>query len=133
MKVLSDKATKILLEVADRIVKYPETYDPKVYFKRAYQNIPFSRECPEWLCGTTACIAGHVVIVAGINPEIVDIRYQAKKTLGLTHDQAMALFTQSPDEYWPSPFAKQWVNARGDKEHAEITAARIHHFIETSE
>ena len=98
---------EIASEVIRRIEEYPETHNQTVWF-RSFDNCPVGtirvdgiRHAPPietWGgCGTSACVAGHAVIVAlEAGMEVVDasIEVAAANLLGLTFiDQQRDIFS----------------------------------------
>lgn len=47
--------TELLRKIADQIERHPETYDQT-----------------KWVCGTSACIAGHAALLTGWKPATVE-------------------------------------------------------------
>ena len=86
-------------------------------------------------CGTAGCIAGWAVILGHpeLKPEEAKYRYdihkEAQKLLGVDYDTLDKLY-YTP--YWPEPY-KSDLQTTDLQKRAEVTAARIDHFIATGE
>jgi hypothetical protein len=149
---VSAKAERVLLKVIEAIRANPESFNMGDWLDHD-PAVPPSRKVPAPYCGTTACIAGHVVLQAGIPMRAIDlgtaaideervparlrklvdgyIDLTASQILGLRDDQAQALFY---DTAWPSPFSHQYISADQNGDHREacrIAIRRIKHFIRT--
>jgi hypothetical protein len=83
------------------------------------------REKDEDLCGTTACIAGHIQLIVNRSGHARDV---AKKALGLSEPQAMRLFHVRS---WPAKFYNRYQDEPSRVERVKIAIERIDHFIET--
>lgn len=94
-------------------------------------------------CGTTACIAGWVLLQSGYtldernhfhnsnNDIVYSESNEAAKILGLSSHQEDLLFYE---RYWPQKFRVTIVNGIADKiiyNDPKVAAARIRHFIAT--
>ena len=104
---------KIALEVKTRIEDYPEHYN-QVYFVDSANEVLTSqalfepvicKPIQEWECGTTACVAGHVVAVAIMHdpeyqPKVnetfgIDYWEEAFELLGIDYNTANRLFSMA--------------------------------------
>ncbi len=83
----------------------------------------------ETSCGTTACIAGHVLIASGLNPNHFDPQGTAAKLLRITWDQAHRLFHSIN---WPRPFYTNDSTLKTINRDVPNAIARIDHFINTN-
>ena len=152
---------KYIREVPERFnlklwgqVANPEDYDA---LESYYQEEPISLQRPP--CGAVGCIAGNYCIMTGLiqpkkilndlkESEVYEMGYdtsnKAKKSLGLTKEQAENLFflkswhTSSYNEAkgdfngWPYEFEDELKTyTPGTKEYVEVTCRRIDHFIKT--
>lgn len=113
--------TKELLKVKEQILRNPESLDMQVI-----------------ICGTTACLAGHICINNGLEPDVNggfcrladgrDTFTVVRHILKITHIQSRRLFYLSG---WPEDLYKRYKRARTAKNRAKVTAERIDRFIES--
>lgn len=134
--------TKLLLKVRGAILAEPEKFRMEWWFQ----------EEPKSPCGTSACIAGHVLAISrnwktlkrGVKfykqsehpdydkeNEITDeIRSIAVRELGLS-DYDHNIDNLFVSTVWPYEFRDRYHNARTAKQRAKVAADRIDHFIAT--
>jgi hypothetical protein len=104
----------LLRVVIDRLRKYPETYDQGMY----YIHDPGVGQgvYPEGLCGTKCCLAGHLVLAAGMPkpPYKLDslslaiwFHVTATRLLGLDTLHSDRLFGWQ----WPQRYERAWLRA----------------------
>ena len=91
-------------------------------------------------CGTTACIAGWALTLAGKRMrKFTNYMNQGRKILGLTQQEARKLFLV---DNWPEKFQERYdsdaesvlssrVPAKDIRKNALVAVARIEHFIKT--
>jgi len=143
---------KLLLKVADKIAEKPKEFDMH-YWVDASSKYDKKKHV-DTVCGTTACIAGHVVLLsrrkldaetrANISKLLktkdadefhelansIDWDYKAELLLGISGSN---LFDYGS---WPRAFRERYENAqlRGNSRgKARAAIARIKHLIETGE
>lgn len=65
---------RLLRQAVANIVKYPQTLNMHTWIRHE-KGPRGGKKLPRPFCGTTACLAGHVVLAAGVIPEkAVDVR-----------------------------------------------------------
>lgn len=83
---------ELLKKVADHIALYPKNFDFDYYFQGTIGDIK------DHACGTTACIAGWTIVIAGKDvPEDDELRDHvaldiARELLGISEQDALSLF-----------------------------------------
>ena len=98
--------TERIDELIEHIADLPIN-EPVVGFNMttvAYATLPNHRthDTSGWNCGTTACIAGHALLLKGDNinrliwTDAGVLMEEAREWLGLDHDQANVLFADRP-------------------------------------
>lgn len=97
----------------------------------AFKVSPTDENAPA--CGTVGCIAGWASLLSNPTQPFSDVANSADdpnvNNLDLDEDTAWRLFYV---DSWPVQFVDAYDKARGDlTKRAEITAARIEHFIKT--
>ena len=117
---------ELLRKVQAHILAHPEEFDMDY-----------------WICGTTACIAGHAALMSGYRDGqslrsinwLLDAEGNAcspidagASVLDVNPDQADRLFFI---ENWPPGFREPYVNATEREEIARAASDRIDHFIAT--
>jgi len=107
----------LLLEICDRISKQPERFT----------MLSWRRNGP---CGTTMCIAGWAMHLAGYDCMADYAGWLAGDVLGLSSAQEPRLFFAV---HWPAPFFHRYLIAKTPEERAAAAVMRIHHFIDTGE
>lgn len=135
---VSPTAARVLRQVADYLLLHPDEYRQDV-----------------WVCGTVACIAGHVLCLTQ-NMSIADLKRldcdwspmqwieHGARALEMPEHRLSRLFDACPDHAWPHPFAREWAETirpcRDDDEREErmcqrawIASRRIEHFVMTGE
>ena len=100
--------------------------------KAAILKDPGSFNMSDWDCGTTACIAGHVMRLNGqsMHCSLINSGHVAR-LLGLDKLQAEALFYVGG---WPTKFQEAYGKASDRQDNvrmAAVAAERIDHFIKT--
>lgn len=103
--------TKLLKQVANRIVRYPEKYDQNSF------------------CGTSYCIAGHACVIKDGSLPIAFVDSVAVDYLELSDDQAALLFCLPED--WSKSFRTQYAKAKSAKGRARVGYRRIMAFIKS--
>ena len=132
--------TKLLRRVAKHISEEPRRLNMDITLNTidTYRAERYVKEMPP--CGTVGCIAGWTCVLSESVPKYFDeVIPIASSKLGLTHEQADALFAEpkfnSGDvdyaRVWPRRFAKRYLKAKTPKGRASATVARIEHFIKT--
>lgn len=72
---LTEEGALLLRKAVQTIMKYPTTFDMGIWIEHQHKRGRSRRvgpRLPTPYCGTTACLAGHVVILAGVNPRKID-------------------------------------------------------------
>lgn len=128
----------LLRKVRNKILRVPEAYDQHHWGKRAPTP-----------CGTRACIAGHALIESGFctplelnktrrtdpktgEADWFDVQEEARRLLGLSQDQASALFDPDGDN-WKEPFEENFRNAKTKTDRARVAADYLNDIIRTGE
>lgn len=123
---------KLLLKVKAAILKEPRKFRMETFFSP-------SSKSP---CGTTACIAGHALVIgrkwkslkSGLRMVTrsdkgnLFFHQQGAADLGISIMEAHALFYATS---WPQPFRDQYYEAVTKRQEAKVAARRIQHFIDT--
>ncbi len=137
---------KLLVEVKEAILAHPEHFGMHGWMKRdsralnawEWDELVSSEADPLVSCGTTACIAGWVVGLAGekaldLNDGPVMfgrwVAERAEQLLGLTQSQTMLFF----HDKWPAQFEIAYEEAATDVEAAQIAGELIDCFIENAD
>lgn len=85
-------------------------------------------------CGTIACLAGWArenAVLGTNDADVIQVRTDGTKALGITGKQASALFFSSS---WPCEFHDSLAECKsGTKEYANVVAKRVLHFIHTGQ
>jgi hypothetical protein len=151
---ISVQTAKRLTGVAKSILARPEHFGMDNWLLHDESVSPSLAADEPW-CGTTACIAGHAILLAGIPMAAVNsysstisvtktpwplrkyvesgngiLNLVAQGILGLSEDQASGLFHVID---WPLGFRRRYMAAEAADDHLErarVTADRIKHFIE---
>lgn len=139
----------LLTKAVAAIVKHPETFDMGLFMghdESVKGRAPY--------CGTVACLAGHIVLAAGVKPQdddfyfVSDLPAKVRKiaeraevydgrvgveglasaALGLTTDEAKALFYTGR---WPASHEQRYLKARTAKARAQALAKRVAHWLRT--
>lgn len=122
---------ELLKKVRDKIATTPEAYDQRLWGRHA-ETAP---------CGTAACIAGWAAHLSGnLSLEYLQTHSRdctigdiAEIEMGLYPGDRNVLFSGSPREDWPQPFADDWGRATSDQERALVAVAFLDEIIETGE
>ncbi len=129
---LSQDAIALLRRVQARILAKPQQLDMAGWVSGmifSYRE-PFRRLAANPECGTTACIAGWILIEAGITeiPRASSIGNAATKCLGMQGDyDDIDLFFASD---WPEDLCYRTHVSSSDQAMAEIAAEAIDRWIE---
>ena len=122
------KVKKHILEEPKRLKMWSWIVLRSKYSRRVERSDSVGGDRPFARCGTAACIAGWACILSKQNPVgVVEIHNAAIELLGLTQVQAHKLFGPLS---WPDKFYRTDLDS-GSRTAAEVTAARIEHFIKT--
>jgi hypothetical protein len=141
----------IIEDAITAISEHPETANMSVWMEHRHDSLDVPEE-ENGYCGTTACLAGHLVIAAGLPPlEYIrrahlnappakrarrlhlptgHVSALAQKILGTSKDNTSRIFMA---DNWPSKFAKQYDDARNQKGRAKAMVARLKHYLATGE
>ena len=149
-------AAALLRAVANVIVKRPETFDMGHWLRHEPYTTP-TKKTPTPYCGTTACLAGHVVLLLGVSPTVTPSYIQshtlpeklqrrghhvytlediARDALGLTGQQARGLFYHT---HWPTKFRTAFEqmsdldSRHALREQARIARRRVLYFLRTGQ
>lgn len=122
----------LLTDVKFNILAVPESFDIDNWFKD-------NESAP---CGTTGCIAGHVVAIvkrsktlAAVQVKVIDHAFHsqtreiAEDALGLSVAESQRLFFLGE---WPVKYRCAYIIAKTPAQRARATANRIDWFIKTN-
>lgn len=126
---------RLLRRVQEHIIEEPRRLDMNLIAFRANKD-NYGDDAPP--CGTAGCIAGWACLLSGTTFEKASTGgwKRATKLLGLTSSQAATLFAP-PAHYdngidsWPKKFSMKYIKAKTKRGKANVTVARIEHFIKT--
>ena len=132
---LTAKNRAIVEKALRAMLRWPKTVDMALYVS----HDPTVRSTqPHPYCGTTACIAGHIVLAATgsrLRPG-ASYRTAATKILGLkdfTDEDSLTGDSLFHAERWPNNYRSRYWAARGPKTRAKIAVARVRHWLKTGE
>jgi len=128
---------ELLRRITTHILEDPRRCIMASYYVRKDENVPSFKSYDFPPCGTAACIAGWAVLLFGGDPNLSQVREQARRNLGLTVDEGETLFEVAA---WPERFQHMLPLAtrgsyydEGTPGFARVVVLRIEHLITTGE
>jgi hypothetical protein len=125
---------ELLRQVQNAIVKHAAHFNMGTWGYGAKKRHIMHDESSESECGTTACIAGFIVLLHD-GKVGYGVAGRAAKLLGLDYDvwndelNGNKLFHLSN---WPTKFCRRYLQAKRNLTRARVAAERIEHFIQTN-
>jgi hypothetical protein len=153
---MTKQGKELLTQVARIIVERADSFDMNEWYEHDAKVKP-NRKAPAPYCGTVACIAGHVSILAGVRDKHLELYGQpivkvdtlprrimdtfslhdvgempmsdfAGKVLGLAINEQRRLFFVTN---WPKKYKCLYYESATNRARARIAAQRIRSFIKT--
>ena len=150
---LTKEARALLAKTFVAMRKHAETFDMNIWMAHEDGG---EKKAPRPYCGTTACLAGHIVLAAGVKPEMVDTMGDVPKChlsrrlrriaagrleyswIGVS-DLAEVLLGVGDLHgvfhlsEWPGPYQEAYHAATTPKAKVNIAIARVRHWMKTGE